>query len=346
MSTSNNISSINPQPNLRSQARDWVIRFNRDTAPSKADIAELRAWATQSADHRQALHEAQQVWADADQLAELAVPIAHRGRRALRAWLHRVVQQLTPQTPAGTASTAACALLSVVALGWYLSIAGIAGNGEYRTSIGQQRLLVLEDNSSIQLDTNSQLRIAYSEGSRQIILQQGKAYFDVAKNPDRPFQVYAAGGMVQAVGTAFTVAVDNQDIEVTVDEGRVNLARVESAQPTAVFLSVDSSQSAVFNSSQQTLIQLADNELSQELAWRRGLLIFAGEPLSTVVQEVSRYTPTTIEISDPELRQLLIGGRFRTGELEALFDVLETGFGVRISYRDNNHIELHAAPKQ
>ena len=126
---------------------------------------------------------------------------------------------------AGTASTAACALLSVVALGWYLSIAGIAGNGEYRTRIGQQRLLVLEDTSSIQLDTNSQLRIAYSEGRRQIILQQGKAYFDVAKNPDRPFQVYAAGGMVQAVGTAFTVAVDNQDIEVTVDEGRVNLAR-------------------------------------------------------------------------------------------------------------------------
>ena len=365
-----NISPIAPQEDIRAEAREWVIHFNRDVAPSKADIAALNAWAKQSPAHRAELHSAQQVWLEGDQLAELAVPVKAPTARFFARSLSRVKQLLMPT---GTRGFVTAMSLSAILIGatWYINTPAISGNGSYQTAIGEQRTLILKDKSRIQMDTNSKVRIAYSEGVREIYLEQGKAHFDVAKNPDRPFDVHAAGGLVRAVGTAFSVFINNAAVRVTVDEGRVNLARVESAEenllaqastvpsstvssstarsqskpkdiPNKVFLSVDKGQSAVFDQHQQALTQLADNELSQELAWRRGLLIFIGEPLDQVVSEVSRYTATKIEISDPELGKLLIGGRFRTGELEALLDVLEAGFGVKISYVDRNHIQLRA----
>ncbi|MDC0000573.1 FecR domain-containing protein [Porticoccaceae bacterium] len=366
-----NISPIAPQADIRAEARDWVIRFNRDAAPSKADIAALNAWANQSPAHRAELHSAEQVWLEGDQLAELAVPVNAPTTRFIARGLRRLKQLLMPT---GTRGFVTAMTLSAILIGatWYMNAPAISGNGSYQTAIGEQRTLILKDQSRIQMDTNSKVRIAYSEGIREIYLEQGKAHFDVAKNPDRPFDVYAAGGLVRAVGTAFSVFINNAAVRVTVDEGRVNLARVETSQenlmaptstvpsvapsatarshsqskstdiPSKVFLSVDKGQSALFDQHQQALTQLADNELSQELAWRRGLLIFIGEPLDQVVNEVSRYTATKIEISDPELGKLLIGGRFRTGELEALLDVLEAGFGVQVSYVDRNHIQLRA----
>lgn len=353
------VTSMHSQQHIREEARDWVIRFNRDSAPTKTDIAELKLWASQSPLHRAELHSAEQAWCDADLLAELAVPNSRPDKRLVLGWLDRLIKALTPTDTRGYIAAAMLLTLSVVATSWYTTMAGISGNGYYQTAIGEQRTLVLKDKSRIQMDTNSQLHIAYTDGKRQIRLQQGKAHFDVAKNPERPFQVYAAGGMVQAVGTAFSVFINHQDIKVTVDEGRVNLARIDgpvtvnSKQPAKqkpqaqgdIFVSLDRGQSALFNAHQETITELADNQLAQELAWRRGLLIFAGEPLNTVVAEVGRYTSTTIEIADPELRQLLIGGRFRTGELEALLDVLEAGFGVQISYVDKDHIQLRSAPE-
>jgi len=371
-----NISPIAPQADIRAEARDWVIRFNRDAAPSKADIVALNAWANQSPAHRAELRSAQQVWLEGDQLAELAVPIKAPTARFFDRGLRQLKQLLMPT---GTRGFVTAMSLSAILIGatWYMSAPVISGNGSYQTAIGEQRTLILKDQSRIQMDTNSKVRIAYSEDIREIYLEQGKAHFDVAKNPDRPFDVYAAGGLVRAVGTAFSVFINNAAVRVTVDEGRVNLARVENTQenlvvqastvltssspsssapsstgrpqskpadiPSKVFLSVDKGQSALFDQHQQALTQLADNELSQELAWRRGLLIFIGEPLDQVVSEVSRYTATKIEISDPELGKLLIGGRFRTGELEALLDVLEAGFGVQVSYVDRKHIQLRAA---
>ncbi|MDB9951894.1 FecR domain-containing protein [Porticoccaceae bacterium] len=368
-----NVSPIAPQADVRAEARDWVIRFNRDAAPSKADIAALNAWANQSPAHKAELHSAQQVWLEGDQLAELAVPVKAPTARFFARGLRQLKQLLMPN---GTRGFVTAMSLSAILIGatWYMNTPVISGNGSYQTAIGEQRTLILKDQSRIQMDTNSKVRIAYSEGIREIYLEQGKAHFDVAKNPDRPFDVYAAGGLVRAVGTAFSVFINNAAVRVTVDEGRVNLARVENSQenliapfstahtssspsssapsstgrsqstdiPNKVFLSVDKGQSALFDQHQQALTQLADNELSQELAWRRGLLIFIGEPLDQVVNEVSRYTATKIEISDPELGKLLIGGRFRTGELEALLDVLEAGFGVQVSYVDRNHIQLRA----
>jgi transmembrane sensor len=87
-------------------------------------------------------------------------------------------------------------------------------------------------------------------------------------------------------------------------------------------------------------------ELERRQAWRQGFLVFNGEPLSEVIAEVNRYTPMRIEIADPALNTLKVGGRFRVGEFESMFDVLEKSFGVEVAHLGDQRIQLRARGDQ
>jgi len=80
--------------------------------------------------------------------------------------------------------------------------------------------------------------------------------------------------------------------------------------------------------------------LDKQLSWSSGVLSFTGDPLETVVKEISRYTAITIEISDPILNAIAVGGRFPVGETELVLTALEKNFGVRVTRLSRNHVVL------
>ena len=252
-------------------------------------------------------------------------------------------------------------------------------NHIYATRIGERRSIELEDGSHLWLNTNSQVKVDYTSKSRRIVLNSGEAYFKVAKNPDWPFEVYAGTRMVRAVGTAFSVYRKKDAVEVTVTEGKVDLAAIKkmtslktvgtthksansnknSASGTDVHVSHEpkdqsellgmlvAGQSIVLSDSSKTMAKAITHdrkELARRLSWRDGLLVFAGEPLSDVVKEVSRYTSMKIEIADKNIQDIRIGGQFQVGKTEALFDVLESGFGLKVSYLDGGHVKISRKP--
>jgi transmembrane sensor len=88
------------------------------------------------------------------------------------------------------------------------------------------------------------------------------------------------------------------------------------------------------------LSELTNSEITRHLSWREGKLYFAGESLEQVVNEISRHTEVKIDVIDPELKLMRIGGQFKTGDTEALFHVLESGFGIKINRLDGNHVQL------
>lgn len=343
-----NISAFQSHEEIMEEARVWVLTFNGDQPPSPADIAGLKQWASRSPAHRAALKQAEDFWCEAELLSQLAVPRPRHSRAGqAQRWRHWLGSLAQPRALA----TAAVITFALTLAAFWLPPLGTVGNGVYTTTVGEQTTLTLRDRSIVRLDTNSQLQVDYQQGLRKLTLLQGKAHFAVAKNPDRPFEVYARQGLVRAVGTAFSVYLvqQQQAIEVVVDEGRVELARPKPAQPATprqtapAFLSLDRGQSARFDRQRQTLTQLDDKSLNQKQAWREGVLVFVRDPLSDVVNEISRYTDTRIEIVDPAVGQLIMGGRFRVGELDALFEVLEIGFGVKVSRISKDHVRLYAA---
>jgi len=244
---------------------------------------------------------------------------------------------------------------------------------EYATDIGSQLTETLADGSTLWLNSNSKVEIKYSANKRILYLIHGEAHFDVVHDLARPFEVYAGNRMIKAVGTAFSVHRFEGSVKVLVSEGKVDLGIIDfqidsepndiqvshpnrktsrsintiKKQPKVKILtSLEAGQSvsipAVSSNVTQAIVEYAPGELVRKLSWLDGRLVFAGETLEEVVEEVSRHTAIRIEVADPHLKTLRIGGQFHTGETEALFDVLETGFGIEVNHISKKHVTLHA----
>jgi transmembrane sensor len=338
------------QASIQQQAREWLIRMDGDAPLSAEEYAALRKWASRSPAHQAELQRIAIFWNRANILTELAVPLK---RRAAAASIR------SGWTPFGfrlrSLGAAAVVCVAVGVAVWWLK-PGVTTNGIYATAIGRQQTLSLEDGSTVQVNTDSQVEINYEEHLRKVRLLRGEAFFTVAPNSRRPFEVFAASGVVKAVGTAFAVSLQGSNVSVTVAKGRVDVGADEAgvafangvtvrdlplARPHA---SLKAGQTATFSDGTAVNThEISAPELTRRLSWHEGYLVYSGQPLDEVVAEVNRYSAITLEIADPKLRTLSIGGRFRVGDLEAVCDVLQSNFGIRVDRVDDRHIQLRLA---
>lgn len=193
----------------------------------------------------------------------------------------------------------------------------------YKTAVGEISKASLPDGSELQLNTNTELHVRFDDYQRAIELIHGEAFFEVAKDPSKPFVVMVGRDSVTAVGTAFSVDASLQgSTEVLVTEGKVRVKNERNEQP--VYL----------ESGQKALVQDDDyqvshnNDLDSQLAWRDQELVFQGESLDKVIQEINRYTPLTLKLMDPDIASIPVGGFFKTGDLNQLLQIFEYNLGV------------------
>jgi transmembrane sensor len=160
--------------------------------------------------------------------------------------------------------------------------------------------------------------------------------------------VHAGDAVVRAVGTAFEVRVlTDQHVDVVVDEGRVEVQAIApspaSQNSGARAHSIAGATVRALNAGERlstaghgyAVVPISAQQLSSELAWREGAIVFDGEPLSAAIAEIERYTDARIIVSDPQVAALRVGGRFRTGEVQEFFDALQTALPVSIRHAGN-----------
>lgn len=361
--------TVTPLPDRRTieaEACAWIAQLD-GTEPSQEDLAALREWMNRSPAHRQAIEHLSALWDDLNIFTELAVPRSGQVRARSNSFFSGLFLRMTSPIPATV--TACVLLLAIGVVTWQWLGTGTAPptvadgtaitpgavtSGTFTTAIGQQQSVDLADGSRVTLNTDSEVEIALNVRERNIRLLKGEALFEVAHDPGRPFQVYAGNGIVRAVGTAFTVYLKDPDnVSVTVAEGEVELAAVSvpvgerragnaadrSAAPLA---KIKAGQIATFGLDIESIQTMGQAEVSRQLSWRNGMLRFDGEPLSEAVHEISRYTTQEIVILDPALRDLRIGGYFKVGETEAMFEALESSFGVRVERINESLVHLSA----
>ena len=343
---------------IQAQAREWLIRLDRDDPPSAQEAEALRSWMAQSPAHRAELSRISAFWDDANVLNELSTPVYDQTGFSFS----RLLQPLLNRSKRfhQTAAFASAACLALVIAFVLMPAPSNSSNGIYASAIGTVEEQQLVDGTVIQINTDSQVQVDYSDSVRKIRLLRGEAHFAVAPNSDWPFDVYAGNGMVKAIGTAFAVRLNNGSIKVTVSHGHVDLASTTQATAQSqvpqlqTIGSLNIGQTATFTnkiiSTDEQPIQsrrsLKDDELNRQLSWRTGYLVFEGEPLIEVINEINRYTPIDIQVADPELQQIRVGGRFKVGELDAMFDVLQTSFGIQVNRISDQRIALHSAQIQ
>ncbi|WP_415909953.1 FecR family protein [Oleiharenicola sp. Vm1] len=207
--------------------------------------------------------------------------------------------------------------------------------------------LALPDGSRVELKDGTQLVVQYSETERRVKLTGGEAHFSVWKDKARPFVVDAAGVEVRAVGTAFNVRLDPRDVQVIVTEGRVQVEQPAAAVPVApAYVSVG--QQAVVALAQPvapTISGVTNEDIARELAWQAPRLEFNETPLADAVAEFNRLNRHQIELGDPALGALRIGGTFRPDNVEAFIRMLaaEPAFGLRAEPAGENRTVLRRA---
>jgi transmembrane sensor len=230
---------------------------------------------------------------------------------------------------------------------WYLWPTGPA----YRTEVGGLAAVPLTDGSKVALNTDSEIRVALDEKERHIYLKRGEAFFEVAKDPNRPFIVQVGNKRVIAVGTKFSVRYlpsahtliggDGDDTRVLVAEGTVRMEGVRDPQASGL-----STQHSVLTVG--TIARALDDaflveenrsvEIERNLTWRAGQLTFRDTPLADAVAEFNRYNARKIVIEDASVAALQVGGIFRATNIDPFVRLIEQAFPIQVREEDDRII--------
>jgi transmembrane sensor len=318
------------------EAAAWIWRMESG-ATASADPEGFEAWLRQDPRHRRAVDELSKVWEALDGLTE-----AQRGAATL--------SKATGVEPhAGVLHPrplwfAAAAAVVVAAVGASLWLNKTSETQVLATAVGQHRNVVLADGSLVSLNTNTIVETNIGRRSREIFLRKGEAHFEVAPDRSRPFLVHAGDAVVRAVGTEFEVRLrTDRHVDVLVTEGRVEVQPdAPSPEPSATTGAHDTSMPVVrvravsagealsTATTDYPVIPVSPEQLSSELAWRDGAVVFDSEPLAEAIAEIQRYTDSPIIISDQAITTLPVGGRFKTDDLQGFLDGLQAALPVTI----------------
>ena len=206
----------------------WLVRMQSD-AFSAGDWAALTRWLDASPENLEAFEAMERL--DSDIIAERATILAGLTRPSA------VILPFKPRTarpaPGRDRRRAVAAGLAAVAVA-----AGFAGwkasQGEtqaYATGPGATRAITLADGTRIRLDANSRLSVRLGWFGRRAKLEEAVASFDVAKDPNRPFEIEAADQKVRVLGTEFVVRDYGGVVDVAVRRGLVSVSPAGGGGP-------------------------------------------------------------------------------------------------------------------
>lgn len=187
------------------------------------------------------------------------------------------------------------------------------------TSNETQRIL-LPDGSEVILNRHSSLRFPESFGSERIVELNGEAYFEVSKNPEKPFRVKAGGITVSVLGTHFNVDAYPADslVETTLLEGSVAVSDNSNGKK----LILKPNETAIYRKQSGSLTMETAKDADNEICWREGILSFSDAPMDEIARNLSHHFNVTIRIQGETLRNYKMNARFKHGE--TLEEILET----------------------
>lgn len=344
-----NVVGINLNKDPIDEASLWITRLDRGL--SNLELSELKTWLQASPTHVETFMQLVKLWDKMESLSQLSELFPHKPQH--------VPSKKTPTL----AWAASFILASLISLGLWLNADVFMGQGvtqvvqfnsQYETKIGEQSTFFLQDKTQVRLNTNSLVKVTYTDTQRVFELLRGEMHVVVAHNKQKPLSVYAGSNIIQAVGTAFNVELSNKEVELIVTDGKVLVSDINSQTIAPLKLknvhlspksfAVVKGQKAQLKATSTSIIGNDKGKLASDLAWQQGNLIFRGESLFDAMQEVARYTNYQFDFDDEETKSLQIAGLFKTSDISGLLAALESNFDVIFKKVNNNRIRLSKKP--
>lgn len=299
--------NTNENSRLNEEAAYWLLRLDEGQL-SDPERDAFEDWFFANPTHAEAFDRARRAWRDLGRVDEGRV----RARVPVRRKLRRHALQVL-----------AASIALVFALGaWHVMDPLTVLKADYRTGFGEVRDARLSDGSTVHLNTDSAIAVAYDAESRSITLLKGEVAFDVAPTENgevRPFVVKALGGAARALGTRYSVRIDGTRVRVAVSEHAVAVSPPHDGAGRTT--DVGEGESIVYSAA-GALGPITKTDAETEGAWQRGRLVFDRRPLGEVVAELNRYRVGRIVIARDALATKRVSGVFHLDDLSRAVDVI------------------------
>lgn len=236
------------------------------------------------------------------------------------------------------------ALAACLALVFAVTFVSWRGQAQViETGIGERRIAALSDTSKVSLDAATEIDVAMGDSAREIELKQGRAKFDVARDPLRPFRVNAGDKMIVAIGTSFSVELVGKEVRVILYEGQVEVRDRNdlSAKPEVI-----AKNRQIMKPGTQLVDTLGSDEPGKltalesapSLSWEHGLLSFSGDTLTSAVEQMNRYSERKIRVGDSAIARISVDGEFEAGNIDAFAEGIATLYDLRVTANETEII--------
>ncbi len=345
-------SEFNENSPVEIAASEWLARLDRGLTAEEQD--QYMEWLAKDAAHRKAIARYQMDWEDYDRLAgihlksharidpDLLAP-GHLPERNGRKLIQKIIR------------FSALPFAALIAFVFYIAFSEPEDSSGLKLQPAIELLArieqrTLEDGSLIEINRGAEVEVAYTTSERRVNLLKGEANFDVAKDPERPFIVNVAGVDVRAVGTVFSVRLFEDEVDVIVTEGKVQVKPTESAITSEhpipeTFLEIG--QRAKVNLRSESPVvkvtSIDETEIEEAHLWQPRLLDYDQILLGEIVEEFNSSNPIQVVLSDPSLESISLSSTFWSDNVEGFVRLMESSFGMEAEWRGSREIVLRKA---
>ena len=300
--------------------------------------AQLAHWKAASEANRRALEWLQASWAalaEVDDVEDLlagpkaAPPAPRAGRPAPPLQRRRLILGALAATACALALTFAAPLMQTAPPEDIL----------LATTTGEIRTFNLSDGSQLTLDARSEVTGRFTRDQRALTLVSGNAYFDIARQPDRPLVVSAGDVRVEVLGTRFDVRRWPGAVTVSVEEGHVAVTGGQASSP----VSLTGGRLVTYRPG-EGFGESADFDTAQAAGWRRGQLSYVNARFGDIIEDVNRYSARPITLADSSLTEMRLTMSFPASQIDTMLEGLDAAYPMDIRYT-SSEIHIYSVPE-
>lgn len=304
---------------LMREAIAWLVRLKSGEA-TVADAEQFKRWRDESPEHADAVKRAVKLWRSFEEAA--AANAVDPPRRP-----PRLIGRAAENVPTRRAFIGGAAAAAAVAAGYLVvrpplelwpSLEELAA--DYRTGKGEQLKVQLGPDVAINLGTLTSIAVT---SDSKIRLIDGQAAITANMPPDRPLTVLANDAILTAADADFDARCINDVVSVTCVRGTIE---VHKANQT-----VELKAGQAISYSGTGIASVKDVDIGQATSWRSGVLIFNDRPLAEVVEEINRYRPGRIFITNDAVRSRIVNGTFHRDQLDNFIAQVRQLFGAKVT---------------
>ncbi len=227
------------------------------------------------------------------------------------------------------------AAIAIILLGSSLLANYLINNGNISqvAAKGEKKTILLPDGSLVFLNSNSNISYSKNFKNKRELKLSGEAYFEVKKNPEKPFLVETDQIKTRVLGTSFNIkAYKNSQTKVSVNTGKVE---VDIKEISRKIILVKNQQLSLMNTSEPLLSKDNSENFS---AWTKNTIVLNNTSLGEASKILENWYDIEINFASKDLQKLKITGKFKDEKLINILKSIAVVKQLEIDFLTENQI--------